>query len=579
MRSNLGRLGVAALVVVSVSGCSNAAHRAAREGGKLHALADRYYAARFDFEPSSATQVGIHDRDSRLEDYSDLRLQFEHVSLRAFMDTLTTAIDTTALSQDDLVDYQLLRRDAEQRLMAMEELKVYERYPDLYHATASDAIYGLLKRDFAPLDERLRAVADREEKVPDLLDQGKANLKNPPEIFTRVAIEQAKGTVEFFSKVVPAAATDCKDPALKARLLKDNEECVGVCKDYVHFLETELLPRSHGDFALGRDLFMKRCQMEEGISESPESLLAMGLRAVQENHRQMVGVARQIDSTATLEQVLARTEAHHPSAATLLDTCKAALGGLRQFIVDHRIVALPGNEDVRVTDTPVFARSLTVASMDSPGPLEEKSKTAFYYVTPVDSKMSAADQEEYLHSFCRGLVYTTSSHEAYPGHYVQGLYQRQNPDLIRKLSESYAYSEGWAHYCEQMMLDEGFSKDPELRLYQLHDALLRLCRLVLTVRMHTQGWTVDQAADYLIREGYQPKPTAMVEAKRYTSDPLVLSYTWGKWHILKLRDEMKKRMGSAYSLGEFHKRFLALGGVTIPQAEELLLAAAAPKAR
>jgi uncharacterized protein (DUF885 family) len=577
MRRKLGRLLAAALVMALLPGCAKG-HRAEREGAELHALAQRYYAARFDFNPSDATDTGIHDRDSKLEDYSDLRLQFEHVSLRAFMDTLTTKIDTTVLTPDDRVDYQLLRRDAEQRLMAMEELKVYERNPDLYHATASNAIYSLIKRNFAPLDDRLRAVADREEKIPDLLDQGKANLKNPPEIYTRIAIEQAKGTVEFFSKVVPAAADSCKDPALKARLLKDNEECVGVCKDYVHFLETDLLPRSKGNFALGRDLFMKRCSMEEGITETPESLLAMGLAAVEDNHRQMVAVARQIDSTATLEQVMAKTEAHHPSAAALLDTCRASLGGLRQFIVDHHIMDLPGNEDLRVKDTPIFERSLVIAQMDSPGPLEEKSQTAFYYVTPADPKLKPAEQEEYLHSFCRGLVYTTSSHEAYPGHYVQGLYQRQNPDLIRKLSGSYAYSEGWAHYCEQMMLDEGYSNDPELRLYQLHDALLRLCRLVLTVRMHTQGWTVDQAADYLVHQGYQPKPTAMVEAKRYTADPLVLSYTWGKWHILKLRDEMKKRMGSAYSIGEFHKRFLSLGGVTIPQAEELLLTAAAPKA-
>jgi uncharacterized protein (DUF885 family) len=578
MRTNHGRLVAAALVLALLSGCASATRRAERASSELHALAERYYAARFDFNPSDATDTGIHDRDSKLEDYSDLRLQFEHVSLRAFMDTLTTTIDSTALTPDDLVDYQLLRRDAEQRLLAMEELKVFERNPDLYHSTASNSIYGLLKRNFAPLEDRLRAVADREEKIPALFDQAKANLKNPPEIFTRIAIDQAQGTVDFFSKVVPAAADSCKDPALKARVLKDNEEVVGLCKDYVRFLQADLLPRSHGDFALGRDLFMKRCRMEEGITETPESLLAMGLRAVEENHRQMVAVARQIDSTATFEQVLARTEAHHPSAAALLDTCRAALVGLRQFIVDHHVVDLPGNEDLRVTDTPIFERSLVVAQMDSPGPLETKSQTAFYYVTPADPKLSPAEQEEYLHSFCRGLVYTTSSHEAYPGHYVQGLYQRQNPDMIRKLSGSYAYSEGWAHYCEQMMLDEGYSRDPELRLYQLHDALLRICRLVLTVRMHTQGWSVEQAADYLVREGYQPKPTAMVEAKRYTADPLVLSYTWGKWHILKLRDDVKKRMGSAYSLADFHKRFLSLGGVTIPQAEQLLLTEAAPKA-
>jgi len=565
-----------ALAVLVLPGCAK--KNSAKAAGEFQALAQRYYQARFDFAPSEATSEGVHDRDGKLEDFSDLKLQFERVSLRAFLDTLTTQVDSTALPLDQQVDYAMLKRDAEQRLFRMDVTKVFERSPDLYHSTASGAIYGLLLRDFAPLEERLARVADREEKIPDLYDAAKANLKNPPRIWTEIAIAQAKGTEEFFSTVVPAAARNLKDAALRDRLLKANEAAIGTTRDYIRFLQQDLLPRSTGDFALGRELFMQRCRDEEGITETPESLLAEGLAAVAENHRQMAAVVKLIDSSATLEQVIARTSAKHPSAGALLDSCRASLTGLRQFIVDKSIVPLPGGEDLRVAETPVFARSLVIAQMDSPGPLEEKAKEAFYYVTPPDKNWTAAQKDDYLRSFCHGLIYTTSAHEAYPGHYIQGLYQRQNPSLVRKLSGSYAYGEGWAHYCEQMMLDEGFSNDPELRLYQLHDALLRLCRLVCTVRMHTQGWTVQQVADYLVKEGYQPRPTAMVEARRYTSDPLVLSYTWGKWRILKLREEMKKRLGSAYSLSDFHKRFLDLGGVTIPEAERLMLLAAAPKA-
>ena len=567
---------VAALVLLVLPGCAK--KNSAKASGEFQALAQRYYQARYDFSPSDATSDGVHDRDGKLEDFSDLKIQFERVSLRAFLDTLTTQVDSTALPLDEQVDYAMLKRDAQQRLLQMDVTKIFERSPDLYHSTASGAVYGLLLRDFAPIEERLARVADREEKIPELLEAGKTNLKNPPKVWTEIAIAQAQGTVEFFSTVVPAAARNSKDTALRDRVLKANEAAIGTTKDYIRFLQEDLLPRSTGDFALGRELFMRRCQEEEGITETPESLLAEGLAAIEENHRQMAEVVKQIDSTATLEQVIARTSVKHPRAGALLDSVRASLTGLRQFLVDKSIVPLPGGEDLRVTETPVFARSLVIAAMDAPGPLEEKAKEAFYYVTPPDNKWAAAQQDDYLRSFCTGLIFTTSAHEAYPGHYIQGLYQRQNPSLVRKVSGSYAYSEGWAHYCEQMVLDEGFSHDPELRLYQLHDALLRLCRLVATIRMHTQGWTVEQAADFLVNEGYQPRPTAMVEARRYTSDPLVLSYTWGKWRILKLREEVKRRMGSGYSLGEFHKRFLALGGVTIPEAERILLLQAAPKA-
>ncbi len=562
------------LAVVLLPGC---ARRNSEVSAEFRALAERYYQARFDFGPSDATSIGVHDRDGKLEDFSESMQQLERASLRAFLDTLTTKIDSTALPLDDQVDYTMLGRDARQRLFQMDETRIFERSPDLYHSTASNAVYTLLLRDFAPLEERLAHIADREEKIPALLEQAKANLENPPKVWTEVAIAQAQGTVQFFSTVVPEAAKKCKDATLRDRLNRANQGAIEAAKDYIHFLEKDLLPRSNGSFALGREKFMQRCREEEGITETPEALLAKGLAAIAENHRQMAEVVRQIDSTATLEQVLARTSARHPSPAGLLDSCRAALGGLRQFVVDRGIVPLPGGEDLRVAETPLFARSLIVAAMDSPGPLETKANEAYYYVTPPDPKWSAAQSEEYLRSFCYGYIYTTSSHEAYPGHYVQGLYQREAPSLVRKLGRSYAYSEGWAHYCEQMLLDEGFSSDPELRLYQLNDALLRLCRLVATIRMHTLGWTVEQTAEFLVQEGYQPRPTAMIEARRYTSDPLVLSYTWGKWRILELREEMKRRMGSDYSIGEFHKRFLALGNVTIPEAERILLLQATPR--
>jgi hypothetical protein len=285
----------------------------------------------------------------------------------------------------------------------------------------------------------------------------------------------------------------------------------------------------------------------------------------------MAEVCRQIDPKASVAEVVERTAAHHPAPGALLDSCRAELASLRSFIVARNILPLPGNENVQVAETPVFERSLTFASTDAPGPLETKANEAFYYVTPVEKTWSEKQQEEFLREFCRGLIYTTSTHEAYPGHFIQGLYQRANPSLVRKLTRSYAFSEGWAHYCEQMMLDEGYSQDPELRLYQLHDALLRICRAILTIRLHTQGWTTDQAIDWMVREGYQKRINAEREVKRYTMDPLVLSYWWGKVELLRLREAYRQRAGASFKLADFHKRLLDLGCPPVPVAERAML--------
>ena len=563
------------LLVAAALGAASCARRdPAAEAAKLHALAERYFQARFDFRPTAATAAGDHSRDLKLEDFSELRVQFEQVALRAFLDTLATAIDSTALPAAEQIDYALLKRDARTRLFYIEDLKVFERDPDLYHSTASNAVYALLKRDFAPLDERLSAVAAREEQIPKLFESAKANLENPPEVWTRIAIEQARGTVEFFAKVVPAAAREATDPAVRAHVLEANQTALAAARDYLRFLRDDLLPRSKGDFALGRDRFKKNCAVEEWITEEPESLLARALAEVEENHRQMAEVCRRIDPKASVEEVVERTAAHYPRPAGLLDSCRAEVGRLRRFIVEKGILPLPPGENLVVTETPVFRRSLTFASTDTPGPLETKATEAFYYVTPVEADWSRSEQDEYLREFCRGLIYTTSSHEAYPGHFLQGLYQRENPSLTRKLTRSDTFSEGWAHYCEQMILDEGYSDDPELRLYQLHDALLRLCRAVLTVRLHVQGWTPEQAVEWMVREGHQKRVNAEREVKRYTTEPLVLSYWWGKQEVLRLRELYRARAGGAYSVGDFHRRLLELGEPPLPLAERLLLAGA-----
>jgi uncharacterized protein (DUF885 family) len=228
---------------------------------------------------------------------------------------------------------------------------------------------------------------------------------------------------------------------------------------------------------------------------------------------------------------------------------------------ERQIITVPGDVQARVVETPPFLRALTFASMDTPGPFE-KATEAYYNITLPDPRWPAARQEEYLRGYNFALLNTVSVHEVWPGHYTQFLWVKNNPNLskTRKLLGAASNAEGWAHYAEQMMLDEGYGDgDPKLRLAQLIDALLRDCRYIVGIQMHTQGMTYPQATEFFVKEGYQGRVNGEIEAKRGTADPTYLYYTLGKLQILKLREDYKRQQGDRFSLRDFHDRFIQAG--------------------
>jgi uncharacterized protein (DUF885 family) len=236
------------------------------------------------------------------------------------------------------------------------------------------------------------------------------------------------------------------------------------------------------------------------------------------------------------------------------------LGGLRQFIVEHKIVTIPSTVPPIVQETPPFARALSTASMDTPGPYEKVAKEAFFNVTLPEPGWTREHVEEHLESFNRGTVVSTAVHEVYPGHYTQFLWVQNAPSKVRKLIGTGTNAEGWAHYTEQMMLDHGYGAgDLKLRLGQLQDALLRNARYIVGIEMHTGKMSFEQGVAFFVKEGYQTHAIAEVETKRGTSDPTYLVYTLGKLEILKLREDYRKLRGANFSLLEFHDKFLAQG--------------------
>ncbi len=344
----------------------------------------------------------------------------------------------------------------------------------MYSSGATNAVYVVMSRKFAPAAERLKSVIAREKAIPRLFESARENLKNPPQVYTEVALEQLDGISSFFRNDVPAAFKDVKDAALMAEFQKTNQGVLDALKAYQGFLKNDLLPRSHGDFKIGAETYRKKLLYDEMVDIPLERLLEIGRANLRRNQEEFKRVAAQVDPKRTAQQILEETLRDHPSGDKLLPTVRDVLGGMRSFIEKHKIVTIPSKVPPIVEETPPFMRALTTASMDTPGPYEKVAKEAFFNVTLPEKTWDAKQTEEYLEGFNRGTITSTAVHEVYPGHYVQFLWIARAPSKVRRLLGCSSNAEGWAHYTEQMMLDEGYGNgDLKLRLGQLQDALLR----------------------------------------------------------------------------------------------------------
>jgi len=349
---------------------------------------------------------------------------------------------------------------------------------------------------------------------------------------------------------------------LLAEFKSSNDAAIAALKDYQSWMKTYLLPRSHGTFAIGAENYRLKLLYDEMVDVPLPRLLKIGYAQLRRDQRAFVETARRIDPNKSPEEVLKELEKNHPSSDTLLSSAQQQLDGLRQFLIDKKIITVPGGAQAKVVETPPFARATTFASMDTPGPYEANATEAYYNITLPDPTWVKEKQEEYLEGYNYPLLSNVSVHEVWPGHYTQFLWVKNNPDLskVRKLTGAGSDSEGWAHYSEQMVLDEGLSNnDPRFRLAQLVDALLRDSRYIVGIRMHTQGMTMEQAKEFFVKEGRQVPVVGEMETKRGTGDPTYLMYTLGKLEILKLREDYRRKMGSNFSLQDFHDRFIKAG--------------------
>jgi uncharacterized protein (DUF885 family) len=537
-------------------------------------LADAYFDSSFAFAPSAGTAVGFHQYDTLYEDRSAAAVTRRLGTLRAQLAQLDS-VRSGKLATDDSIDAAIIDGSIRSELQDLDVLASWRKNPISYVGSPGNAVDLLMKRDFAPPAERLRSLTARLRQMPAMFAAMKANMDNPPVEFTDLAIRVASGSVGFFQHDVAGwakTAAGADTGALRAFTVA-NDSVIAALKDASKWLTSDLKPKSHGSFAIGAKNFSDKLAYDEMITLPLDRILAIGEANLDKDYKDFVATAKLVAPGKSPHEAMLTLEKTHPTAATLIPSVQSTVAGARQFLVDHQIVDIPSTTMPIVTETPPYARTGSYASMDSPGPFETKATEAFYYVTPPEKDWDAEHVEEHLREFNPAVLNIVTVHEVFPGHFIQFLYVKQFPTKTRKLLAAGSNVEGWAHYGEQMMVEQGFGNgDPKTKLAQLEEALLRDCRYVVGIKEHTQGMSVaDGAKQYFVDKCFQEPANGYEEARRGAYNPTYLYYTLGKLAIYKLRADYQRAKGSAYSLRDFHDQFVKQGGVPIPIIRRILL--------
>ncbi len=569
---SIRRIGCSVAAIALLVGASPAPQSSPGSGDAAFTdLANAYYMGELKRNPIEATFVGLHTYDAQMGDFSAAAVARELDNDRAYLAKLQ-AIDRSQLSPEAGIDWQILENSLQDDLLLNGKLEQWKHQPDNYAQAATGSVFGIITRNYAPLSTRATYVISREKQIPAVLAAGRANTTSVDATTQFIGQQDVEGSAAFFTQTVPLAFAGLRDPALTRQLKAANLTAKNAMIAYAKWIKG-LKP--HGTFAIGAEAYSARLKYEDGVDLSLSQYLAVGEAELARLRTQFIATAKLIDPKKTPLEVYRDISKHHVAPDQLLAAAAGDLVHLRAFIISHHIITLPPDASIKVVETPPFERTTTTASFDAPGPLETVATQTYYNVTPVDPAWSAKQKEEYLEGLSNYERPIISAHECYPGHFVNyAIDKHLDLSLTRKLNWNSAFGEGWAHYSEQMMVDEGWGNgDPRVRLAQLDEALLRAARFVVGVKIHTQGMTIKQAEDFFVNQGFQGRQIGVEESLRGSQDAMYGYYTLGKLMILKLRSDYQKKMGSAYTLQGFHDALLAHGDPPVPLLRPILLGA------
>jgi uncharacterized protein (DUF885 family) len=514
--------------------------------------------------PSIAAGNGIHSHDDALEDFSAGAVAAEVSWLRAFRSRLD-AVDEATLTPDERVDRRILQGVIDGWVLDLDTVRNWKRNPMIYASAITDGVHDLMTMESSPAEERMRRAASKLDAVPRLLDAARANLENPPRVFVERGIAMLRGASGLLAKDLPLAFSDVHDPGIQDTLKASAAKAGAAIDAYVNELESKVLPAANGDFATGTANVEARYRAEELIDLPASQLLAIGERELAKAQTEFTETAALVDPSKPPLEVWRAVLKDHPARGELVAAAQKTVDDLFAFIRDKHLVEIPDGERVIVAAAPAF--DLGLASMHSSPPLEPHPVKSFYYITDASPDWTAEQQDAWLQKFNYPTLADISAHEVAPGHYLHSLFMRRTPGKIRRIwiglnpfPQPSSGQDGWAHYAEQMVNDEGFHRDdPRYKLAQVSEALTRICRLISGLKLHSGEWTVDEAQALFEREAHLPAPAARQEAVRGTYDPTYGGYFLGKLAALKLRRDVAAAEGGSFDLGKFHERVMTDG--------------------
>jgi uncharacterized protein (DUF885 family) len=556
------------LAVTCVAACNRVPETStATASPQFAALVDEYLDQFARRHPSIAAGNGIHTHDATLEDFSAAAIAAEVEWLRVFRRRVD-AVHPVSLTPDEGVDHRILQGVIDGWLLDLDTVRTWTRNPMIYASAISDGVHNLMTMESSAAASRAKQATTKLTAVPRLLASARINLVNPPRVFVDRAIVMFRGASNLIAHDLPLAFAEVADRATQDGLKSAAGEARQAIDGYAMELESKVLPGASDAYAIGSANVEARYRAEELIDAPAATLLAIGERELRKAQADFAATAAQVDPRRPGRpaiDVWRDVLDDHPKRGELPAAAQRTVDELFAFIRERRLVDLPEGERVVVAAAPAF--DLGLASMHSSPPLEPHPVKSFYYVTDAQADWTPERQNAWLQKFNYPTLADISAHEVVPGHYVHSLFMRRTPGKIRRIwiglnpfPQPSSGQDGWAHYAEQLVTDEGFKKeDARYRLAQTSEALTRICRLIVGIRLHSGEWTVDRSAAFFEREAHLPAPAARQEAVRGTYDPTYGGYFLGKVAAFKLRRDYTEARGASFSLREFHERLMTNG--------------------
>jgi uncharacterized protein (DUF885 family) len=537
---------------------------------------DRYLDGFARRHPSIAAGNGLHDHDDRLDDFSAAAIRSEIAALHHDRGELR-AFDEKTLTPDERVDRRILDGIIDGWLLEQETLENWRRNPMLYASALTDGVHNLMAMESNPAPVRMRRIISKLRQTPTLLAAARANVTNPPRLFAERGASMMRGASAMLGKDLDLAFAANPNRALRDSLRRAADAAIPQIDAYALYLEREIVPKATGDFAIGVANVSRRYRAEELIDTPLATMTAIGERELVRLQQEFRTAANRLAPGRDPQQVWADVRKDHPKVGEVVAATQRIVDSLAAFVSSHGIATLPPGEHVIVARALPF--DLGFASMHASPPLEKTPVRSIFYISDTRPDLAPGEVEGWLERFNYASLANTAAHEAIPGHWLHSTYMRKTPGKIRRIwiglnpfPQPSSGQDGWAHYAEQMVLDEGFSaNDPRQRLAQVSDALTRVCRLLAGIRLHTKQWTLDDAERCFEREAYVAAPAARREAERGTYDPTYGGYFLGKLGFLKLRSDYAAKMGPKFNLRAFHERVMTDGIAPIWAHRQLLL--------